>query len=159
MKKKNEKYILYAIGIIPLAFVVISLIPIRMAISDEKKFLAGIKLQPGERWYVVENCQYSNSSWESFQNDKDTRNVSFSELSGNNPWDSFSNSFGQGHLPGGIKNRYVLIGKAVPENDESSEIVFNVRKWYIIAPVNRDFMIGPPWYLTIFDVKLFHNRQ
>lgn len=157
MKKKIFKYLLHALWIIPLALVVISLIPVRMAIPNDRKVFDSFALQPDERWFVVEPCQTSNASWRSEVNSMNTTGVYFSELTGNDPWSSFRSAFAQGHLPGGgaNKNHYLLIGTMEKEGGDSSynDAVLNVRKWYIITPVNRDFMIGPPWYLNKFDLK------
>ncbi|MEI7834043.1 MAG: hypothetical protein WCJ56_12710 [bacterium] len=153
MKNKNRA-LTRAIGSIVIAFIVVSLIPVRMGISDDRNAFDRIELLPGERWYLVEYTQVSDAIWLSTLNSENTDNIYFTELTGDDPWPSFRRSFAYEHTSGGGRNKYLMIGKIERYTypDSKYNAVLNVRKWYVISPVNR--LLGPPWYLNIFDVKL-----
>ena len=105
---------------------------------------------------MAEPCQTSNASMKSELNSINTEAIYFSDLTGDDPWASFSPAFNDGHLPGGIAaNRYLLIGTIEKEGGDNSpsDAIIHVRKWYVISPVKHAFVIGLPWYLNRFDLK------
>ena len=159
MNARVKKYLIHALWIIPLAFIVISLAPLRVAIPNDRKAFDSIKLLPGERWYLVDPCQVSDAVWISRLNSQNTDSIYFTELTGHNPELSFRRAFAYGQAAGGGANRFLMIGKL--ENDvyvgSSYNAVLNVRKWYIIGPINRDYDFGHPWYLNIYDIRLIRG--
>ncbi|MEI7833312.1 MAG: hypothetical protein WCJ56_08955 [bacterium] len=159
MNARVKKYLIHALWIIPLAFIVISLAPLRVAIPNNRKAFEKIKLLPGERWYLVEPCQVSDAVWVSSLNSQNADSIYFTELTGCNPELSFRRAFAYGQASGGGANRFLMIGKierfTYPDSKYSA--VLNVRKWYIIGTINRDYDYGHPWYLNIYDIKLIRG--